>query len=154
MDIYIWLGITVLALVVEALTNELITIWFAVGGLVSIILSAFGVQWYISTPIFLAISFALVLSLRKISLKLLNKNNERINADAVFGKEFMLLSGISLNKAGTIKVNDVVWNVATENQQDVVPEGTLVEILYLKGNKYIVKPIKQNSQESATTAEN
>ena len=140
--IYVWLAVVILSIVVEAVTNELLTIWFAIAGLICVILSAFQIEWYITLPVFIAVSMALILGLRKISIKLLNKKcDDKTNADAVFGKKFVLLSKISLNQPGTIKVNDVVWNVLTENNGEVVEEGSLVKVLRLSGNKYIVEPI-------------
>lgn len=140
--IYVWLAVVILSVVVEAVTNELLTIWFAIAGLICVILSAFQIEWYITLPVFIAVSTALILGLRKISIKLLNKKcDDKTNADAVFGKKFVLLSKISLNQPGTIKVNDVVWNVLTENNGEVVEEGSLVKVLRLSGNKYIVEPI-------------
>ena len=140
--IYVWLAVVILSVVVEAVTNELLTIWFAIAGLICVILSAFQIEWYITLPVFIAVSTALILGLRKLSIKLLNKKcDDKTNADAVFGKKFVLLSKISLNQPGTIKVNDVVWNVLTENNGEVVEEGSLVKVLRLSGNKYIVEPI-------------
>ena len=145
--IYVWLAVVILSIVVEAVTNELLTIWFAIAGLICVILSAFQIEWYITLPVFIAVSMALILGLRKISIKLLNKKcDDKTNADAVFGKKFVLLSKISLNQPGTIKVNDVVWNVLTENNGEVVEEGSLVKVLRLSGNKYIVEPIINEEQ--------
>ena len=68
-----------------------------------------------------------------------NNKNVMLNADAVVGKEFKLLTPISFDNAGSIKVNDVVWSVITCNKHDEVPEGTVVIVKEIKGNKYIVE---------------
>ena len=39
--VWIWLFIFVLGIVVEALTQDLVSIWFSVGALVSLVLSGF-----------------------------------------------------------------------------------------------------------------
>lgn len=139
MWIYVWLAVTVIALVIEFTTNEMVSIWFAGGGLVALILSACGVPWAITMPIFLALSFVLLISFRKIVMKYFSKGDSRVNADSAIGKEFTLLTAIEFNKPGTIKINDVVWNVTTENQGVTIPEGTIVRVVSLKGNKYIVE---------------
>ncbi len=138
---YIWLGIIVLSVIVEATTSEIVSIWFTGGGLISIILSLCGVPWYITLPIFIAVSFILLLCFRKIAIKFLNKKESKTNAEAIIGKEYKLLSPIKLNSPGTIKVNDIVWNAVSENDFDEIEEGTLVKIINIKGNKYIVKKI-------------
>ena len=49
--IWVWLGIVVVALVLEFITMELVSIWFAFGGFVSLIMSACGAsvasQWIV-----------------------------------------------------------------------------------------------------------
>ena len=84
------------------------------------------------------VSLVLLLSLRKIALKILLKNTDtKTNANEVIGKKFKLLTDIS-EDAGTIKINDVIWNVVSDNGKPI-KKGTVVEIIEIKGNKYIVK---------------
>ena len=139
MWIYLWLAIIVIALVVEFCTNEMVSVWFAGGGLVAVILAAFEVPWEVCIPVFLVLSFVLLLCFRKVTMKYLNRNTARVNADSAIGKEYELLSAIEFNKAGTIKINDVVWNVTTEKQTDAISAGEIVKVVALKGNKYIVE---------------
>ena len=141
MWIYTWLAVTVIALVIEFTTNEMVSIWFAGGGIVALILSACGVPWAITMPVFLVLSFALLISFRKIVMKYFSKGDSRVNADSAIGKEYTLLTAIEFNKPGTININDVVWNVTTETQGATIPEGTIVRVLSLKGNKYIVEQV-------------
>ena len=109
MWLYIWLGVTALALVLEFITSDMISIWFVGGGIVAMILSACGLSWYVHVPAFFVLSFISMLFLRKIALKYLIKDQEKTNADSAIDKEFVLLSAISFNQHGSIKVNDVVW---------------------------------------------
>lgn len=142
MWIYIWLGITALALIIEFITADIVSVWFAGGGIVSLILVACGLeQWYIHIPAFIVVSFVLLLSFRKLVLKVFDKGNEKTCAEAVIGKEFTLLTPIKFNSAGSIKVNDVIWSAVTECDKDEVPEGSVVRIKELKGNKYIVEVV-------------
>ena len=146
MWLYIWLGITALALIFEFVTSDMISIWFVGGGIVAIILSACSLAWYIHLPTFIAISFILLFSFRPIVMKKLMANEEKTNADSAIGKEYTLLTDIGFNMLGTIKIGDVIWNVDTENERDEIPAGTVVEIVKILGNKYIVKKssIKEN----------
>lgn len=139
MWLYIWLGVIVLSIVIEFLTTDMITIWFAGGGIVAMLLSVFGVEWYIHVPVCLVVSVVLLLCFRRLVLKKLNTADSRINADSVIGKEFTLLTPIEFGVRGSIRVNDVVWSAVGENDNDVIPAGTKVEVLRLEGNKYIVK---------------
>ena len=141
MWIYIWLGVTVLSLIVEFFTNEMICIWFAGGALVSLILSSFNLTWYIHVPAFIVVSVVMLLFFRKMVLKKFNKGESKTNAESAIGKEYVLLSDIGFNKLGTIKINDVIWNVDTEDQKEEITAGETVVIKRLKGNKYVVEKV-------------
>ena len=141
MWIYIWLGVTAAALIIEFVTTELVSVWFAGGGLVAMILAIFGVDWYVTVPVAIVVSFALMLAFRKLVMKKLNKGEVRTNADSVFGKEFILLSGTEDEGGSTIKINGVVWDVKTEDDTPL-KKGDRVRVLNLEGNKYIVEEVK------------
>ena len=141
--IFFWLAITVVALIVEFSTANIVSIWFAGGGLISLILSAFNLAWYIHIPAFIIVSAVLLLCFRKLVIKKFNKIQVSTNAEQCVGQKFRLLSEIGFNKAGSIKINDVVWSVETEEQTGVIPEGSLVKIVGIRGNKYIVEEVKE-----------
>lgn len=138
---YIWLGVTVVALVVEFITSEMITIWFAGGGLVAMILAGVGLSIYVHLPVFIALSFILMLCFRKLILKKLGKNDVKTNVEMFVGKEVKLLTAIAFGQSGSIKINDVVWTAVAENDGVEIPEGAIVRIKGLEGNKYIVEEI-------------
>ncbi len=142
MWVYVYLGITALAVMVEFITNDLTSIWFAGGGLVAMILSALGLEWYFHLVAFIVVSLALLLSLRRILKRFFIKNEVKTNAQSVIGKEFTLLEDISFNTAGSIKVNDVIWTAVGENNKLEIKKGQIVRIIDIKGNKYIVEEVK------------
>ena len=74
-------------------------------------------------------------------MKKLLKTEIKTNADAVIGAEFTLLTDIGFNQTGTIKINGVVWNVNTENEKEEISAGTIVRVLRIQGNKYIVEKV-------------
>ena len=137
--LYVWLGVTVVALVLEFVTSDMISIWFAGGGLVAMILTALGLQYYVQIPAFILVSVILLLCFRKMVMKRLASSETKLNADSVIGKEFILLEDISFNKPGAIKVNDVVWSAIAKDETTSIPKNTVVRVVDLKGNKYIVE---------------
>ena len=136
--IWIWVAVVAISLIIEFSTMEMVSIWTAAGGLVSLILAACNVSLEIQLIVFFAVSITLLLSLRKIALKYLIKNNSKTGADSLIGSKHTLLSDIREDQLGTIKINGVVWNVTTENGTEIVA-GNKVEIIAIKGNKFIVK---------------
>ncbi len=139
MWIYVWLAVTAFALIIEFVTADMVTIWFAGGGLVAMILAACGLEWYVHVPVFIVVSFAAMLVFRKMVIEKLGKGEVKTNAETAVGKDFTLLSPITFGQAGSIKINGVVWNAVGENEDEVIDAGSVVTIKAIKGNKYIVK---------------
>ena len=139
MEIWIWLGVTVISLIVEFITFDLASIWFAAGGIVAMIIAACNAPLVVQLIVFIAISLILLLSLRKIALKyFLKGDNLKTNTESVVGNTYTLLSDITTEEMGTIRINGVIWNVVSNNEE-VISKGNKVEIVGIKGNKYIVK---------------
>jgi len=71
--LYIWFSVVVLSIVVEFFTTRLISIWFGIGALFAMILSAFGVWCQIQIIVMIVVSVLGLFLLRKPTLKLINK---------------------------------------------------------------------------------
>lgn len=146
--LWIWLGVVVLALIVEFLSAEMISVWFAAGGLIALIMSACGVPEWINIIVFAVISLILILSFRKLALKyLLKKDNTKTNSDALVGSTFTLLSPIKKNQMGTIKINGVIWNAKAKNDNTEIEQNADVVIVEVSGSKVIVEPKENTSEE-------
>lgn len=135
-------------MILEFISTDMIAIWFSVGGLVSLILAALSVPVWVQLVVFVVISAVLLLSFRKLALKfLLGKDKTKTNADALISQQIRLINEINEDKYGTVKINGVIWNATTENNTQVIPANTLVEIIKISGNKVIVKPIEEIKPE-------
>lgn len=144
---WIWLSIMVVAVILEIITTDLVSIWFAFGSIVPLILSAFDVLnpiW--QTTIFVVISAILIVSLRKVTMKWLFKNtNSKTNVDALIGEKHRLLETTDFETLGKIKIKDIDWSVMGEKQQ-TIEKGSVVEIVKIEGNKLIVKPVATDNK--------
>jgi membrane protein implicated in regulation of membrane protease activity len=139
---WIWLGITIVAVIVELGTQDLSSIWFAGGGIVAMLMSISPkVPWWASLIVFLGLSLALLLSLRKITKKYLNKNSEgNTNLELLVGKEVHVTQPGNYDSLATVKVNGLNWGAKTEKGEELVV-GDLVKVLSVQGNKLIVEKI-------------
>jgi membrane protein implicated in regulation of membrane protease activity len=141
MWIYVYLAITASALILEFCTNDMVSIWFAGGGVVSMILAAVNLPWFVHIPVFIILSFVLLCCFRKIVIKYLDKGDNKINADAAIGKEYSLIVGIDFEVAGAIRVNGIVWTAVSKDRTEKIAEGTVVRVTGIEGNKYIVEKV-------------
>ncbi len=141
--IYTWVAVMALALVIEFLTNKLIAIWFSVGGLFGLVLAVCGLEWYIQLPVAVVVVVPLVTFLRNYIMGKVQARHEREAKDPNVGKTFTLLSPIRTGEFGTIKINDIVWRVETADLTEVLA-GTVVKILELKDDVYVVETVTAN----------
>ena len=146
---WIWIGVLVASIVIEACTLDLISGWFAVGALIPLILSACNVGWEIQVVVFVIVSAVSMISLRKVAIKYLFKNsNSKTNVDALVGKTVRMLTETDFDTVGTVKVNDVVWSAVGVNQE-TIEKGQLVEVVAIEGNKLKVKQIQDKNKEKS-----
>lgn len=141
---WVWLGVLVLTAVLEFATQEVVSIWFTVGAIVPLILAGTGVvSWEWQVLIFLVVSVALILSLRRLTKKFLLRNaNYRTNVDSLIGKECRMLSRTDFETRGSVKINDVVWTVVAANDV-AIEKDEIVRIVKVDGNKLIVERVKE-----------
>lgn len=144
MEPWVWTIIWAVAiagfLVVEFVTVQLVSIWFAAGSIGGLILSCIpGVDPWIQILVSVVLSFILLLLTRKIVKKWIKTKKTDTNLDVLVGKEAELLTPITKLEKGTVKINGVIWNVIAETP---VNSGQFVRILSIDGNKLLVEPAK------------
>lgn len=152
---WVWIAVFVISIIVEAVSLEMISIWFALGAILPMILSATKlVGWEIQLIIFIVISAVLILCLRKITLKVLFKNaNTKTNKDSLIGLHVRMLERTDFETLGSVKINDIIWS-AVEINRDTIEKDELVEIVSIAGNKLKVKALgKLESKQESTTKE-
>ncbi len=149
---WVWIGVIVASVIVEAITMELVTCWFAVGAVIPLILSATrAVGWEIQLIIFILVSAALILFLRKATKKWLFKGKEsKTNMDLIIGTKVRMLKKTDFETLGAVKINDVEWTAVADDGSEI-GEGELVEVVAVSGNKLKVK--KLNNKDTKTEKE-
>ena len=136
----IWLSLFVLMIIIEASGPALISIWFAFGALISLIVSVIpGAPWWSELIIFIVISISTLLALRPIFKKYLKRNTVRTNIDSFIGKKGYVIEDISFLRPGAIKIEDISWTAIPANEKETIKEDEIVEVVSLNGNKVIVK---------------
>ncbi|MBQ9791536.1 MAG: NfeD family protein [Clostridia bacterium] len=150
--IWFWLAVVVVSIAIELVTYEMVAVWFIPSGIICMILEACGVGELVQIVVFIIVSLILMLTLRKAVLKYLTKDGDdnKTGLDTVIGKEYRLITPIALNQPGTVKVNGTEWNVVTNNDEDELPEKTLVKVKAIKGNKLIVEEVIKEEPSTDT----
>lgn len=132
----LWLLLFVVLIIIELLTVNLTTIWFAFGSLVAYILSFFVSDIMIQTIIFLVSSIILLIFTRPIVKKFLLNKEVKTNADMLIGKTCVVTKEITRNETGEVKVNGQYWSAKANKK---IKAGSEAKILSIEGVKLIVK---------------
>lgn len=136
--IILWFLLVVVAAVIEILTMDLTSIWFALSALVAFLLAIFGVPIPIQFLAFIAISIGLLLSVRPLAKRYFQTNIISTNSDRLVGKTALCIKEIVEGGRGEVKIDGVIWTAVTQDGS-VVTKDTSVEVLAIEGVKLIVK---------------
>ncbi len=137
----VWLIIAGLFFVGEIATVGFLIFWFGIGALIAMIVSFFTSNIIIQTTIFVISSTILIFATKPFVKKFADVKKTNTNVYSIIGKKALVIKTIDpIHSVGQIKINGEVWTAESENNQ-VIYEGSEVEILEIKGVKAIVKPI-------------
>ena len=137
--LYVWIAVLVTAVVVEALTNDFVAIWFFPAAVVSMILSLFDTSPWLQLILFLAIGLALVISTRPLCRKFLASKEEKTNVDALIGKTCLVTEEIrNIDEIGEVKIGGLCWSARAADGR-VIPVGEQVTVKEIQGVKLIVE---------------
>lgn len=136
----IWLAFIVIFAVIEGVNPQLVSIWFAGGALIAMIVSFFGVPAQIQILVFVFSSAVLLALTRPFIKRKIKVNTIKTNSDSNIGKTGVVISQIdNTAAAGSVKISGQVWSARSEDGS-VIPEGELVSVERIEGVKLIVKP--------------
>ena len=140
MMIPIWVTLIILLILIEALTPQLLTIWFAAGSAVGLILALLKLPELLQIGAAVAVSLALLVATRPLVRKL-NRTAERTNAMSVIGKTAVVTDRID-NIAGTgrVSVAGQSWSARSADNEPL-REGDTVQVLHIEGVKVIVTKV-------------
>lgn len=116
----LWSVLLILFIIAEAITVQLVSIWFAIGSLVALIANFCGANTLVQAALFVGVSFAALLLTRPLVKKFSTPKIQRTNIDRIIGERAIVTEEIdNLRAIGIVK--------ATENRGVLVPQ---TEALY------------------------
>lgn len=134
----IWAIGIIAFIVLEAVTYQLVSVWFAMGAVGGIIASALGATFTVQMIIFIALSVVFLIALRPVSMKVLKARGAKTNIDGLIGKEVLITKDIdNINGAGEGKINGMTWSVRSLDNAKI-PANTTAVVEKVEGVKLIV----------------
>ena len=143
--IWVWAAVIAVALIVEIASVQLLSIWFALGGVVALILCLFSVSPAVQITVFIAVSVISLLVFWPIARKINKKGYVKTNADRYIGMKGIVTQSISnLDATGQVKVDNQIWTARSKGSNNI-PVGTVVTVEKIEGVKLIVDAAEQNN---------
>lgn len=138
---FVWIGLALFALLVEAGTSQLISIWFSLGAIGGAISCIFTDNIVIQLFVFITVTTLSLVLTRPIVKKLKLKGAAvKTNLDRVIGCEATLTKDITRDCDGELKVLGDYW-LAVSRDGIEIKSGTRVKVLEIKGTKLIVEEV-------------
>jgi len=145
----VWLSILVIAVVVEAATSGLVSIWFIGGSLVAAILSIIPstdkpfVPYWGQIIAFVAVSLICFIAFRPLLKRFLSTHEVESNVDEIVGRKGKMSKHANELDHGEVVIHGVSWTAIPADGVDEIQENTIVKVVAVEGNKLIVSPIKE-----------
>lgn len=143
--LYVWLGIIVFSVILEAATSELVSIWFVFGGLGGLVAVALKMPIGVQAAVAILISAGCLIFTRPFVKKKLNIKRVYTNADRYIGQKAIVIQEIdNIKGMGQVNVKGNIWTARSDDQSKI-PVNTEVEILRIEGVKLIVQTLNISS---------
>lgn len=137
--LWVWIGLIVVTAAIEAATVQLVTVWFAVGGVAGLIAYAAGLEIWLQILIFALVSAVALAVTRPLVKKFTNGRKMPTNADRYIGEKAVVTEKIEndLSK-GAVKIGGLEWT-ARSVDSETAEVGEQVTVEAIEGAKLIVR---------------
>lgn len=134
-----WIAMLVILIIVEAVTAQMVTIWFAAGAAAAIVAELLGAQVWLQWIVFVAVSAITLVATRPLVRKLTQTKVQPTNADRCIGQTAIVVEDINnVEGKGQVHVNGVIWT-ARSSDGSVFKKDERVTVEKIDGVKLIVK---------------
>ena len=139
--IWIWLAVFVIAFILEAITQDLVSVWFGLGALVCVCISGV-TEWWVQLIVFVVVSAIALIATRPIVKKILERNERKTNTDDYIGQHVKTISNVTKFDGGEVKLNGIIYTaILMEDSDEEILKDEVVEVVAIKGNRLVIKKI-------------
>ena len=134
-----WLIAVIVFALLESVTYQIISIWFAFGAVGAMISTFFGASLTVQVIVFLVISIICICFTRPVFKKILGNKMVKTNVDSVIGAEALVTTDIdNISAVGQVKLGGNLWT-ARSADENTIKSGDIVIVERVEGVKLIVK---------------
>lgn len=136
----LWLIVTILAGILEALTTGMVSIWFAFGGFAALVASNLNCPAFYQYIIFVAVSLLTMILVKPFVKKRLHM--QATNVDSLVGLECVVTEEINnLFNKGEVIIKGQRWSARNVEDRIIIKDSRVL-VDRIEGVKLIVKEIQ------------
>ncbi len=139
--VYIWVVFAIFMLICEALTTQLVSIWFVIGGAAAAVTCIFTDNILIQSIVFLLVSIICLFATRPLVKKFMKNKKQPTNSDRLIGRVGIVTLDIVNHKGeGQVNVDGKIWSAKSIDEREI-KSGANVRITSIDGVKLVVEVI-------------
>ena len=139
MMLYLWVAVVIILAIIEAMTVNVVTIWYVVSGLITIVVSFFTNNFLIQFGVFTILGTILLITTRPM-IKKIAVGNVKTNLDRIIGMKAIVTEEINKNQIGEVKVDGKKWSAISDKRIEV---NKFVKVLEINGVKLKVEKVEE-----------
>ena len=144
---FFWLAAAVFFLVVEASTVSMTSVWFAIGAAAALLTCLFTGSLRAQALVFIVVSALCLWAFRPLAAKLLRKATPT-NADRNLGREATVLTPVTAEVPGRVRLDGVDWNARCVTPGDRLESGERCRIAEIHSTLLLVEPVLTESRKA------
>ena len=141
-EIFLWLGLMVVFLIIELATVGLTSIWFSGGALAALLVSLAGAGMVIQIAVFVVISAVLVIFTRPFAAKYVNAHHVKTNCDELIGS-VVKVTVDNFAQTGTAIAQGKEWTARCKSDKDRIEKDSLAKVAAISGVKLILEKCEE-----------
>ncbi len=144
---FLWLTAVVGFLLLEASTFSMTSVWFAVGAAAALLTCLFTGSFRVQALVFIVVSALCLLMFRPLAAKLHRKATPT-NADRNLGREATVLTPVTAEVPGRVRLDGVDWNARCVTPGDRLEPGERCRITEIHSTLLLVEPVLTESRKA------
>lgn len=136
---YFWLTVVIFLAIVEISTVNLVSIWFVISGIFSMLLALVIDSFTIQLTVFVVLGIILLISTKSV-IKKMQPKKEKTNLDRIIGMNAIVTQTINKNSPGEVKVEGILWTAIAD---ELIEKGSIVKILEINSTKLRVEKVEE-----------
>ena len=149
-DPIFWLIAVVGFLVLEGMTFSMVSVWFAAGSAAALLSCLFHPPFKVQAVVFIVVSVLCLAAFKPLTQRLRQKPTPT-NGDRSLGREAKVLTPVSAEETGRVRLDGVDWNARCATPGDTLGPGSLCRVTEIHSTLLIVEPVLTESRNPHTT---